>query len=110
MALTIEATIVLPLTAAITLGIISSGITISRNACTDIHHEYLSLLGSADNSEMFEAKIVAEPEADIWSKSISVNPVRIKQTIGLMMDTYGYLEDFFPFISRLGGGHEADED
>ncbi|MHB1452549.1 MAG: hypothetical protein ACYCYM_01145 [Saccharofermentanales bacterium] len=107
MALTLEATIVLPLTAAITLGILSAGIYLAGQVRTDIQAECRSILESSENREIFEAKILINAKENIWSKSISVNPVKMKQTIGFMMDTYGYLDEYIPFIRNIGGADDA---
>lgn len=109
MALTLEATIVLPLTAAITLGILSAGIHLAGQVCDDIHTEYRSILEATENGEIFETKTFIDARENIWSRSVSVNPVKIKQTIGFMMDTYGYLEEYIPFISSIGGNPYDNE-
>lgn len=110
MALTLEATIVLPLTAAITLGIISAGIHLTDRVCDDIHAEYRSILEMTENGEIFETKTFIDNRENIWCRSVSVNPVKIKQTIGFLLDTYGYLEEYIPFISGIGGDIDENAD
>ncbi len=119
MSLTLETSIVFPVSAAVMLGILTLGADIGERTMLDIRTEYQSVLASGKNGRMFYAEIRSDPAKDLWCKSIAADPVMIRQATELLADTCGYLEGYLPFIREMAesacidgisGGSGTNED
>lgn len=113
MSFTIETASVLPLTIAIIIGVISSGEALARRTQQDIRGECRSLWQSAVNRSIYKTEVDGEEAEDSWSMDISVNPVRMKEMIGIARDQVRCLDDCFRIILSMGdpsGETEASND
>jgi hypothetical protein len=98
MALTLEATIVIPIAVVLTVGVLHAGIRMYDRSSMDIRTEYRSLLRSSGHHGMFSVDMENGTERIPWSKSIAIDPVRIRETVGWIRDTGRLLEDHIPFL------------
>lgn len=101
MAFTLEAVIVIPVTAAITLGIINTTTHFYKQIEIDSALESVTTYYSVQNREIWSTKVEDSRSGDTWSKSTAVNPVKIKQTIELVIDTTSLIGDDIPILKDI---------
>lgn len=103
MAFTLEAVIVVPLTAAITLGIINTTAHFYKQIEMDSALESEMIYYTVQNHEIWSTKVEESGNASSWSKSTAVNPVKIKQTVELVIDTTSIIGDEIPVLKEIKG-------
>lgn len=107
MALTLEATLVIPVTMAITIGVLSASIRLYDRIAVDAGMESGSFLYSMDNKEIWSCKVndVSSygSKGPSWSKMISVNPVREKSLLNYILDTISEIKDIAPIFKEMEG-------
>ncbi len=107
MALTLEATLVIPMTMTIMIGILSASIVLYNRIETDSQIEARSFLYAKDHREIWSCVVEEQSEYSqgsmIWSKRISVNPVREKNLLMFLIDTISEMKDLIPLLNELEG-------
>jgi len=99
MALTLEATLVIPLTMAIMVGTISASVQLYSDIEADSAMESGSFLYTRDTKDFWSCKINENNTS--WSKMIAVNPVREKDCLSLAVDIVKEIKDFIPIFHEM---------
>jgi len=121
MALTLEAALVIPLTMAITAGILSFSIQLYEQTADNACMEAQSFLYSSTNKSLWSC-VVNEHSAYrnrnsskdyfnnnrnknniSWSKMIAVNPVKERNILTLLMDTASGVKEIIPVFNEMEG-------
>ena len=107
MALTLEATLVIPMTMTIMIGVLSASIVLYDRIETDARVEARSFLYAQEHREIWSCDVDEHSEYDqsgiAWSKRISVNPVREKDLLMLLVDTISEIKDLIPLLNEMEG-------
>ena len=106
--MTLEATFVLPLAAALTIGILHAGIAQHEQALVEFRTEYRSVLRSFGHQGIYSEEIQDADGSVPWSRSVAVDPVRILETIGWVRDTGRTMKEYIPLL-ETGGREEVKE-
>jgi len=105
MALTLEATLVIPITMALTISIFSASVRLYERIECDAGIESRSFMYALENHDLWSCKVnessVSANGKDSWSKMISVNPVREKNIIMLAMDTASMIKETIPVLKEM---------
>ena len=108
MALTLEATLVIPLTMALTIGMISASIRLYDNIEKDSTMESFSFHYALDTKDIWSCR--TNEKKTTWSKMIAVNPVREKNALSLAADIIDEIKDFIPIFRKMEGkAFESEE-
>ena len=119
MAFTLEATLVVPLTMAITVGLISASINFYGTIENDAVLESESFIYARDNKELWSCKVrdnsieydnnrVNIDNRNIvgdlgWSKMIAINPIKEKMIMSYAFDTFNAIEGYIPLLKEMEG-------
>jgi hypothetical protein len=103
MGFTLEAIIIIPLTMTITIGILNSTAQLYKRIETDSVSESKSVYYTMQNREIWSTKESVSNKGYSWSKSTAVNPVKIKQTVELIIDTTKLIGDSIPLLKDIKG-------
>lgn len=103
MAFTLEAAIVIPVTMGLTVSMISLSVKLYRQIETESHAESVSLVYPIENNDLWSCEAEENLINKTWSKKISVNPVKVKETIDFAIDTAAELKDLFPLLDGMEG-------
>lgn len=103
MAFTLEAAIVIPVTMGLTVAMISLSVHLYRQIETESHMESESLVYPIENNDLWSCRIEENKANGTWSKKISVNPVKAKETIDFAIDTAVELKELFPLLDGMEG-------
>lgn len=101
MALTLEAALVVPLTMALTIGMLYSSICLYERTAADARIESTSLYYSVHNEKSWSCTVQKDFKCQTWSKMISVNPVRIKNILSAVYDTIGGIKEIIPAFREM---------
>jgi len=140
MAFTLEATIVVPITMAITVGILATSINLYYRIEMESKIEQVSLIYPIENDELWSCKVndysnnniqIQENIIDnrnyilnfknnninmpdkkmnssdnktsqqIWSKMISVNPIKEKMFLDLLIDSIDTMKQYLPMLKEM---------
>ncbi len=101
MAFTLEAVIVVPVTAAMTIGIINITTNFYKRIEVDSSLESEMVYYTMKNHEIWSTKVEENIYGESWSKSTAVNPVKIKNTIELVIDTTNLIGDEIPVLNDI---------
>ena len=99
MALTLEATLVIPLTMAFTIGMISASIRLYDNVEKDSSMESFSFHYALDSKDIWSCR--TNEKESTWSKMIAVNPIREKNYLSLAADVIDEIKDFIPIFREM---------
>ncbi len=101
MAFTLEATLVIPLSLAITIGVISESVKLYDKIQIDARMESNSVYYPLKNKELWSCRILDKNGNSEWTEMIAVNPVKEKMIIDFTIDTCSNIKDLIPVFKNM---------
>lgn len=107
MAATLEATLVIPITMAITIGLLSASIHLYGRIKKDAGVEAHSFLYAMEHHEIWSCEVEETGNTYLgeisWSKRISVNPIKEKNLMIYIFDTVREIKEILPVFDEMEG-------
>jgi hypothetical protein len=107
MAATLEATLVIPITMAVTIGLLSASIYLYGRIERDAGVEADSFLYAMEHQEMWSCEVKESASKDFngtfWSKRIAVNPIKEKNLLMYIYDTVREIKEILPIAREMEG-------